>query len=982
MKFFTSLLSALMLLSTLSAAQSPTPVAANGQLKLVGRQLSNQSGKAIQLRGMSSHGLQYFPNCFNASSVQALARDWGIDVFRSAMYVDEGGYVTDKPKYRAFVDNLVDWTGQNGVYNIIDWHILNPGNPNDHLADAKEFFQIEAQKHAGKKHVIYEICNEPHDVDWATIKGYAEQIIPIIRTYDKEAIILVGTPNYSGTPGDVRSNPLTGTNAYNVMYTFHFYAGSHYTESYIDDVLKTVPLFISEWGTSNYSGNGGNDYTNSQNWINLMAGQNSSGIKVSWCNWNFSDNTETSAALVQGSCNSGNWNNTSTSGTWVKDHILNPADDFGPVTPSVAITSPATSTTVATGSSVVITATVSNTTATSVSFYNGSTRLGGATAAPFSYTLTNITAGTYTLTAQATLSSGGSLVSSPVQITATTAPNQAPVVTLTAPANNASFTAPATITLTANATDTDGSVAKVEFYNGSAKIGESTTAPYQFIWANVGTGTYTVSAKAVDNKGAIGSSATATVYVVSPGSSTDDIIGPTCVVANDVKVYSLNASNLPNATNYSWWCTGSTQSITQNGSQATINFGTSFTGGQVCVGVNYSAAPWYKQFCKNVTVCNSTPPTTPTNQAPTVALTTPANNATYTAPATITLTATASDADGSVTKVEFFNGSAKLGESTSAPYRYIWSSVNAGSYALTAKATDNQGATTTSATINVQVNNPASTNQAPNVAITSPATNATYTAPATINITATASDPDGSIAKVEFFNGQAKLGESTGSPYQYTWSNVGAGTYALTAKATDNQGATTTSSVVNIQVKAAGSTSTADILGPDCVRVNDVVLYEVNSRNLTNATNFSWWCQGSTQSITPGPAGKATYNFGPNFTGGQVCVGINYNGAPYYQQFCKNVSVCAPGARIGATDVADSKVFPNPSSHQFTFVAEYDIQAMSVADQVGRERLKLGSAKAGQTITFGEQLPVGTYLLQIRYEGQPRRTVKLLKVGN
>lgn len=136
------------------SVRAQTPVAANGQLKVVNRQLTSQSGKAIQLRGMSSHGLQYFPNCFTASSVQTLARDWGIDVFRSAMYVDEGGYVTDKAKYRAFVDNLVDWTGQNGVYNIIDWHMLNPGNPFVHLDDAKEFFQIEAQKHAGKKHVI------------------------------------------------------------------------------------------------------------------------------------------------------------------------------------------------------------------------------------------------------------------------------------------------------------------------------------------------------------------------------------------------------------------------------------------------------------------------------------------------------------------------------------------------------------------------------------------------------------------------------------------------------------------------------------------------------------------------------------------------------------------------------------------------------------------------------------------------------------
>ena len=1070
-----------LVLSSLAVAQLPTPVAANGQLKVIGRQLCNQAGKPIQLRGMSSHGLQYFPNCFNASSVQALASNWGIDVFRSAMYVDEGGYVTNKSGFRTFVDNLVDWTGQNGVYNIIDWHILNPGNPNDHLADAKEFFQIEAQKHAGKKNVIYEICNEPNGVDWPTIKGYAEQIIPIIRQYDSQAIILVGTPNYSGTPGDVSSNPLTGANAYNVMYTFHFYAGSHYTESYIDGVLKTVPLFISEWGTSNYSGNGGNDYTNSQNWLNLLAGQNSSGIKVSWCNWNFSDNSETSAALNPGSCNSGSWNNTSTSGTWVKDHILNPADDFGPATPSVTLTSSPASTTVAIGTNVVITAALSNTAATSVDFYAGTTRLGGLTTAPYSWTITNIQAGAYSFTAKALLSSGGPLVSSPIQITAAVPANQAPTVILTAPANNTSFTAPATITLTATANDADGSVAKVEFYNGATKLGESTSSPYQFTWAGMGTGTYTLTAKATDNLGATGTSATTTVYVVSPGSSTDDLIGPTCVLANDVKVYSLNASNLPSATSFSWWCTGSTQSITQTSSQASINFGPSFTGGQVCVGVNYSAAPWYKQFCKSITVCTSTPPTTSPNQSPSVAITSPANNATFTYPATVNLVVSASDADGSVAKVEYFTGATKLGETTSAPYQFTWTGMSAGSYAITTKATDNLGATTTSSAVNIQVNNPAPVNQAPTVALMSPVTNATFTAPATINVMVTASDTDGSVTKVEFFTGATKLGESTAAPYQFSWSNVSAGTYSLTAKATDNQGATTTSGVVTIQVKTTpvnqpptialtspvtnatfsdpatvaltaaasdadgvvakveffnGSTKlgetistpyqltwtsvsagtytltakatdnlgaattsgsvtiqvktatttpptnpTADLIGADCVHLNDVLTFEANARNLTNATNFSWWCTGSTQNITAGPTGKATYSFGPYFTGGQVCVGINYSASPWYGQFCKTVSVCAPGARLGHDELTTTLAFPNPSDDQFSLVVDRDITSMVITDQLGRQQLKVGGAKAGQLVRFGAPLSGGLYLLQIHYEDQTDRVIKLLKVG-
>ena len=190
--------------------------------------------------------------------------------------------------------------------------------------------------------------------------------------------------------------------------------------------------------------------------------------------------------------------------------------------------------------------------------------------------------------------------------------------------------------------------------------------------------------------------------------------------------------------------------------------------------------------------------------------------------------------------------------------------------------------------------------------MTNPANNAQFTAPATVNLAATASDADGSVVKVEFFNGSTKLGESTNAPYQYTWSNVAADSYALTAKATDNQGATKTSATVNIQVNAPTPPPNpgADLIGPDCVRANDIKAFEVNARNLPNATNFSWWCNGSTQSITPTQPGKATYSFGQWFTGGQVCVGINYSGGslvPAVLQECNDLCARCPrrGRRRG-----------------------------------------------------------------------------------
>lgn len=187
----------------------------------------------------------------------------------------------------------------------------------------------------------------------------------------------------------------------------------------------------------------------------------------------------------------------------------------------------------------------------------------------------------------------------------------------------------------------------------------------------------------------------------------------------------------------------------------------------------------------------------PASAAPTVALTSPAGGATFDAPATIHLAATASDSDGTVAKVEFFNGAAKLGESTAAPYEFDWTQVVTGAYTLTARATDNTGASTTSAPVNITVTN--ADNVAPTVALTAPA-EAAIVVTSTVTLTAEAADADGTVAKVEFFNGATKLGEDTSAPYSFTWSDVAAGAYVLTAKATDNDGAVTTSVPVSIEV--------------------------------------------------------------------------------------------------------------------------------------------------------------------------------------
>jgi galactose oxidase-like protein/Big-like domain-containing protein len=184
--------------------------------------------------------------------------------------------------------------------------------------------------------------------------------------------------------------------------------------------------------------------------------------------------------------------------------------------------------------------------------------------------------------------------------------------------------------------------------------------------------------------------------------------------------------------------------------------------------------------------------------APTVSLTRPAGGATFTAPATLDIAADAADPGGTVTKVEFFTGATKLGEDTTAPFAYTWTGVSAGTYTLTARATDNAGLSATSTATTIAVN---AGNFAPTATIAAPSPGATFQWHPTITIAANATDSDGTISRVEFFDGSSLLGQDTSAPYSYRWKNTPSGAHALTAKAYDNRGAVGTSAAVNITVQ-------------------------------------------------------------------------------------------------------------------------------------------------------------------------------------
>ncbi|MEO3741871.1 cellulase family glycosylhydrolase [Plantactinospora sp. B5E13] len=309
-----------------------TPVAANGQLRVCGRQLCNARGKAIQLRGMSTHGLQWYANCATPGSLDVLANEWRADVLRISMYVQEGGYETDPRRFTDLVHNYIELATARGMYAIVDWHMLTPGDPNENLGRARTFFAEIADRHQAKNNVIYEIANEPNGVAWSSIKSYADQIIPVIRTRDADAVVLVGTPDWSslgasgegGGPDVIAANPV---NDNNVMYVFHFYAASH-DDYYLDTVTRAadrLPLFVTEFGTQEYTGDGPNNFTMAQRYLDLFAGR-----KISWVNWNFSDDFRSGAVFTSGTCAAGQFSGTGRlkeAGVWIRDRIRT-ADDF------------------------------------------------------------------------------------------------------------------------------------------------------------------------------------------------------------------------------------------------------------------------------------------------------------------------------------------------------------------------------------------------------------------------------------------------------------------------------------------------------------------------------------------------------------------------------------------------------------------------------------------------------------------------------
>ncbi len=293
-------------------------------LHVDGTVLKDENNDIIQLKGLSTHGLGWYPQYVSKETFSSLKKDFNINTIRLAMYTDGNqGYCTvdenRQKELRELIDRGVAYTKELNMYAIIDWHILSDGNPLQHKDAALAFFKEMANTYQDEKHVIYEICNEPNGTtSWNEIKTYSQEVISIIREYDDDAIIIVGTPNLSQ---DV--DQITPIEDKNIVYALHFYADSHRRElrsKLLNALDKKIPVFVSEFGICDASGNGAINEDEAKKWLDLLTEKNNSYVA-----WNISNKNETSSILKE-SCqkvSDFNEDDYSVSGLWLKKYMNN-----------------------------------------------------------------------------------------------------------------------------------------------------------------------------------------------------------------------------------------------------------------------------------------------------------------------------------------------------------------------------------------------------------------------------------------------------------------------------------------------------------------------------------------------------------------------------------------------------------------------------------------------------------------------------------
>lgn len=467
----------------------------------------------------------------------------------------------------------------------------------------------------------------------------------------------------------------------------------------------------------------------------------------------------------------------------------------GGTAPTVSVTAPAALTTLGVNTPQTITASASSSggTITSVQFFVNGVPLSTDAAFPYAAAWTPLALGTYSLTARATDSVGNITDSAPIVVTAGS--SAAPTVAVTNPANGSAYTVGTSLNLAADAADSDGTVASVQFFvNGLLQGAADLISPYSAQWTAGSTGVYTITAQATDNTGnvttsapitvTIGANAAPTVALTSPATGLSYGLGNSVLIAAtaadaDGTVVSVqffaNGQNVGTASaapyNFSWRPTAAgAYRIT---AVATDNVGNTTTSALVSVTITAAAAP-------------------------VASVTNPVAGATYIAGNSIPFNATASGGNGPISQVQFFVNGASLSVDNSQPYSATWTPLAPGTYSLLAVATDSAGISSNSPALNVVIGG----NAPPTVSITSPPSGTTVIGGTIVNLVAAAADADGTVTTVRFLANGNTVGTASAAPFVASWIPTAAGTYSVTAQASDNSGSVTNSTSIAVTVTA------------------------------------------------------------------------------------------------------------------------------------------------------------------------------------
>ncbi len=258
------------------------------RLSVKGTRLFDQQGNPIVLRGISSHGIAWYPEYTNYRSLKTW-KDYGANVFRIAMYVEQNdGYLEEPELNKKLMYSAIENSLAAGLYTIVDWHVLRDEDPNRHIDEALALFEEIAAHYGDEPGIIYEICNEPNGkTTYKDIKNYANQVIPVIRKYAPNAVILVGTPKFCTTLSEAIEDPIDYPN---IMYTYHYYAGISDCEFAMKEISKALdqglPVFISEWGLDSYEVTE-EHLTETKNFLDFLEQK-----QISWVNWSLCNKDE------------------------------------------------------------------------------------------------------------------------------------------------------------------------------------------------------------------------------------------------------------------------------------------------------------------------------------------------------------------------------------------------------------------------------------------------------------------------------------------------------------------------------------------------------------------------------------------------------------------------------------------------------------------------------------------------------------------